>query len=117
MIALSTGALAVVPDPLSDKYTGSAEITSLAKLYVLIEKLQDIGAKNLILEAMLLSAQAIRSDGSSYALGSNEVRIVYEGTLPGSPMRRLIVYMYTRWACKEWLVDFSGEGQWLGEFM
>ncbi|KAF3053471.1 hypothetical protein E8E11_009436 [Didymella keratinophila] len=46
--------LACTPDPPSDTETGEEERLSLARLYVLCEKLQDIQGKNTVIKALFI---------------------------------------------------------------
>jgi hypothetical protein len=100
---LYTNVLAVLPEPVPKDYTGKEEQMALAKVYVLAEKLQDHSTKDAVVQAMLHSALQTRPDGSTYAGGLAEVRIIYDGTPPGSPMRKLLVDLYTYRARSKWL--------------
>jgi hypothetical protein len=111
---LYTNMLAVVPDPLPPNYTGSNEHVKLAKLYVLAEKLQDIDTKNTVLEAMLLATRQTRSDGKCYYPGNGPICLIYAGTVPGSPMRKLLVDFYTYQAEANWLSE--SDETWPTEF-
>lgn len=101
---LYTNQLAVIPSPLPVKYDGSEETEALAKLYALAEKLQDVDTKNIVLKAMLLSSLQIRSITASCVVpGLPTVRIIYAGTPEGSPIRRLLVDIYTYRGRSAWL--------------
>jgi hypothetical protein len=100
---LYTNTLAVVLDLPPDKDNGTEEHKALAKLYVLAEKLQDVDTKNAVVEAMVLASRQLRKENSYYTPGCDTVQIVYAGTMPGSPMRRLLVDFYTYRADKGWL--------------
>jgi hypothetical protein len=112
---LYTNMLAVIPNPGLAKDDSMEEVSRLAKLYVLAEKLQDIETKDLVVEAMLLGSREIRKDGQCYAPGPEAVGAIYAGTMPGSPMRRLYVDIYTYRANSIWLSKNSGD--WPSEFV
>ncbi|KAJ4344990.1 hypothetical protein N0V95_006027 [Ascochyta clinopodiicola] len=81
------------------------EQNTLARLYVLVEKLQDLDAKNKTLTAMVASLCETYSDGHKYAIGHAAVHIVYEGTPSGSLLRKLIVDTYTSQATRSWVSE------------
>jgi hypothetical protein len=78
----------------SDSNDGIDEQESLLKLYVLAEKLQDMDMKNVVMEAMYNCFCEICT-GENHTPNVECIRIVYEGTPAGSPMRRLLVDFYT----------------------
>lgn len=109
---LYTGELALLPVG----FEVSEEHTKLAKLYVLAEKLQDGEAKRTVLQTFLLSSRVGGLFSKPYALGPELVHIVYEGTPQGSPMRRLIVDLYTYRAEKTWITKHAEEWEWPADF-
>lgn len=73
-----------------------AEYTVLAKLYTLGEMLQDTGAKNSALEAILTCSKEKQPDGSSgYCPSSQIINIIYDGTPGPCLARSLMVDFYT----------------------
>jgi hypothetical protein len=110
---LYTNALTVQLEQVSDPYG----YVHLGRLYVLAEKIQDIKTKNAVIEAVLLATRQKRIDGRCYYPGIGIISLIYAGTGPRSPMRKLLVDLYTdqglsEWlmrACHEWPSDFTRE--------
>lgn len=92
---LYTNTLAIMSGSLPKTFHEGDEVFGLVKLYVLAEKLQDVDTKNIVLEATMLSYQKDKRGISDYVPKVQEVRIVYTGTTSGSPMRKLLVDLYT----------------------
>jgi len=92
---LYTGNLAVQPDPIPDKYRGNEEYVSLAKLYVLAERIQDIETKNAALKAFIISARETRADDTTCLPGLRTICIIYDGTPAGSLARKALVDLYS----------------------
>ena len=86
--------MSIEPNPLFDEYPGRSEQEALAKLYVFAEKVQDVRAKNTIMKAFLKSVWKVRSDGLCYVPARGSIHVIYEGSTPGSSMRRLLVDIY-----------------------
>lgn len=84
----------LLPQLRPSKHVVYTEFKRLAKLYVLAEKLQDTDTKNTILVGIVQSRFRVRSNCYRYFPGPSEIRIIYEGTPPSSPARKLIVDMY-----------------------
>jgi hypothetical protein len=99
---LYTDALVIEAEEVSEP-SKSTEYPHLGLLYVLAEKLQDIDAKNVVLEATLLASRREHADGIRYFPGNDMICLIYAGTGPGSPMRNLLVNFYA----------YQGEGEWL----
>ena len=112
---LYTCVLAIVPDPVPQHYNGHLEHIALVSLYVLAEKLQDTRTRNSVLEATLQASRLLRSDGKIYDPGLRSIGILYAGTMAGSPMRRLLVDIYTARA-KSQMLNKPGD-QWPSDFM
>ena len=88
---LYTDKIAVSPDPFDTKPGDiDCERLTLAKLYVLAEKLQDVETKNKVLSAMIGSCQ-YQVGKKKQVLDANFVRTIYGGTMPGSKARRFTV--------------------------
>jgi len=77
------------PDAISHEYR------ELGKLYVLSEKLQDISAKNVTLLAILEVCKQKDSSGGWNVPTPSVIGIIYEGTVDGSPARRLVTDIWT----------------------
>ncbi|KAF2031832.1 hypothetical protein EK21DRAFT_87657 [Setomelanomma holmii] len=63
------------------------EYTDLAKLYVLCEKLQDLQGKTGVVKAFMDHCKTIRKNEAAYYPTGGPVKLVYDGTLPGDPLR------------------------------
>jgi hypothetical protein len=111
---LYTGSFIVIPDPLPENYRGTDERQNLLRLYVLAEKLQDSETENAVLEAMLLSRQ-LRGDGLLYLPSYNDITLLYSGTTTGSPMRKMIVEMWSNSEASNWLTKETQE--WPSDFL
>jgi hypothetical protein len=61
---------------------------ALAKSYVFGEKIIDVRYKNAVLQIIATAQKAF-----NWSMGPESVKIVYEGTPPKSPLRRLIAEM------------------------
>lgn len=88
---VQTNEFSVLPDSLSLEDNGYEE--TLIKLYVLAEKLQDTRFKNAIVRAVIGYCHQSRPNNRFYSLGQSVTRLLYEGTSPGSNMRRVVVEM------------------------
>ena len=92
---LYAGRLAVVAASPPEHKHWNIESTTLAKVYVLAEKLQDSDAKNKALAAILVGSVEKRSDGIEYFPGLDAIKIICEGTPADAKARKLIVDLYT----------------------
>jgi hypothetical protein len=108
--------ISVEPDPVPENYKGSSERLELAKLYVFAEKVQDARTKNVVTKAFLNSVWKLHKCGKWSSPHHDCVNVVYRGTAPGSPMRRLIVdiFAYTitnpvTFEPKDWPKEFFAE--------
>ncbi len=109
-----TGHLAVIAEPDPKGRDRSKEHPLLADLYVLAEKLQDINCKNAIMRAMFHTCRPKGVQGNTPS--AKICCIIYEGTPEGSPMRKLLVDLYTYIATKAWIMSAS-KGKWPEDFM
>lgn len=83
--------------------TASEEWRELCSLYILCEKLQDTTAKNLIIDAIIDATRISRADGTNqFPIGTN-VELLYDGTRPGSPIRKLLVDFYVHAGSATWV--------------
>jgi hypothetical protein len=73
---------------------GGESTRMLCKLCVLAEKLDDVGTKNTVIDALLCSLTKPQTDGNIYLPGRVSVGIIYDGTPEGSPARRLMTDLY-----------------------
>ncbi|KAF1956624.1 hypothetical protein CC80DRAFT_504453 [Byssothecium circinans] len=112
---LYSGQLAILPDSGGSGSDDSISITNssttdtapehyhtLAYAYVLGERLLDVPFKNAIVDAYVLYARGT-SPGRRYYPSNEEIRIIYDGTREGSPIRKLLVDI---WYCRgkvEWI--------------
>ena len=90
---VQTNELSIVPEPLPEQYTGMEEQGTLARMYVLAEKLQDVKSKNAIVRGMIASCYQKRFDNKCYFFGPKSMTLLYQGTMPGSKARKLVVEM------------------------
>lgn len=72
------------------------EYHDLLTLYILAEKLQDIAAKNADITGVIDVSQVVLEDGMWTTPSLKAADIVYEGTPEGSPLRRFLVDMFSR---------------------
>ncbi|KAF2641294.1 hypothetical protein P280DRAFT_517500 [Massarina eburnea CBS 473.64] len=106
---LYSGQLAILPDASSistDSNSSSSNSSindttpehyhTLAYAYVLGERLLDIPFKNAIVDAYVLYARG-NPPGKRYYPSNEEIRIIYDGTGEGCPLRRLLVEI---WYCR-----------------
>ncbi|KAF2121789.1 hypothetical protein BDV96DRAFT_468436, partial [Lophiotrema nucula] len=85
---LYTKKLPVLPDDQeSPSYEG---FHNLAYAYVLGERLMDIEFKNVVADAYVLYARGT-APGKQHYPSNEDVRILYEGTSEGSPIRQLLI--------------------------
>lgn len=82
------------------------EYHTLAKLYVFGEKIRDVKVKNAVLDA-IISRKDEAIEGLQYNPAMQTVNIIYEGTMPGSPARRLMVDNHVRGGKPAWLFKDS----------
>lgn len=94
------------------------EYLVLAELYVFGEKVQDVDFKNIIIDRFIRRMEEPISIVCCYPI-TRTVDVIYKGTLPGSPARRLMVDTHllrggSRWITehvhdhnKEFLMDLS----------
>ena len=83
--------MSVEPDPIPEDYSGHSERLELAKLYVFAEEVQDVRAQDTALKAFLNCVWKLQPDGKWCPPDGKTTRVLYHGTVPGSPMRKLLV--------------------------
>ncbi|KAI8939493.1 hypothetical protein NX059_003264 [Plenodomus lindquistii] len=114
---LYTGKIAITSEALDARIEARDHIRTIARLYILAEKLQDVITRNATVEEMLEACRTPNSDGETYCMGTETVNIIYEGSPPGSPMRRLVVDIYTCRATKDWSQLFQLDNAWPRDFL
>ncbi|CAI9627700.1 unnamed protein product [Alternaria burnsii] len=73
-------------EAVADTYEEKEKVfVALAKSYVFGEKIIDVRYKNAVLQAIFTAQRALH-----WYMGPESVKIVYEGTPPQSPLRRLV---------------------------
>ncbi|KAF1965061.1 hypothetical protein BU23DRAFT_490739, partial [Bimuria novae-zelandiae CBS 107.79] len=114
---LYTGHLAVLdyPTPVSASSPPASRLYLIAHLYVLAEKLEDATAKRAFLDALVDETDKTQTAGGAHFPGNQVVNTVYDGTMSGSPARKLLVDLYTcndecfiskTYEEEEWPVEF-----------
>ncbi|KAF2470510.1 uncharacterized protein BDR25DRAFT_314689 [Lindgomyces ingoldianus] len=73
---------------------------SLFKLYVLVEKLEDIESKEMISDRIQQFTTLVDMDGPVACPPPCCIKIVYEGTPSGDPARRLLIELYVSYQDK-----------------
>ena len=83
---------------------------TLAKINVLAERLLDRDTKNIIIDTMLSKSQTIIGEHSECVFpGLEEICVIYEGTPPFSPARRLMTDLWVQSGEQSWLTGTSAE--------
>lgn len=82
----------------------------LAGLYVLGEKRHDFVFKNAVIDAIIaLSNYYYLNEGiedrTNIGLTGSGVNTVYQGSYPGSHVRRLMVDFHVRFGTREWMME------------
>jgi hypothetical protein len=72
----------------------SKEYDDLFSIYILVEKFQDVTAKNTIIVAVIDMTRVKCEDASRAKASLRSINKVYEGTPDSSPLRRLLMDMY-----------------------
>lgn len=100
-----TGKLAILPEPpfpLEAMDDRAAHYAVLAHAYVLGEMILDIPFMNAIADVYVLNARGV--DGARAHYPTNEdIGVLYDGTSPDSPIRRLLVDIWMYRGKVEWL--------------
>lgn len=108
--------IACIAEPTSGKDIGNFEHVCLARLYVLCEKLQDVKAKNCVVQALMDSIYKKRTDNKWYIPLPPPINIIYKGNVKGSPARQLLLDVFTYSVKAEWLTEPTLDG-YPGEFL
>jgi hypothetical protein len=75
---------------------------SLAHFYVFAEKMKDVKSKNSILRAILACRSTVYSSEPYTCPSTEAIDVIYNGTLAGSPARRLMIDLWTKQATAEY---------------
>lgn len=81
------------------------EYNFLAKLYILCEKLQDLRAINLVMDAFVENTNRKQANDKFYYPSDRVVSFVYENTPEKCPLRSYLVDCHVFAGRKDWLVD------------
>jgi hypothetical protein len=84
-----------------------------ARMYVLGEKFMDLELQDSVLETKARGCQA----KNSYLSFSSTIEIIYDGTLPASPARKLLVDFYCWAGGSKWAEDRDFAGRAWAEFV
>ncbi|KAF1970370.1 hypothetical protein BU23DRAFT_433258, partial [Bimuria novae-zelandiae CBS 107.79] len=74
----------------------------LARLYVMGEEIMDISFKNVLLENFAAMTLRGSNNGTHRYPGRTTICIIYQGTIKESPLRRMVVGMYSALARENW---------------
>lgn len=102
---LYTGEFAVNVAESLKEYDGHAERITLAKVYLLGEKLHDTTCKNAVTKAFSNTIRQARSDGKLFSPNAQVIEIIYSGTGRQSLLRKLIVDFFTSSASSQFISD------------
>lgn len=81
----------------------SDEFSLLTDAFVFGEKIQDDHFKDAVVDAIIKSASTPGKGGHLYYPGAATIGRAYEGTPPGSPLRRLMVDFWVQYGGNEWI--------------
>jgi hypothetical protein len=82
------------------------EYKDMCTLYIFCNRVQDTTSKNLILTAMVEQINKRRADGRRHHPGKVQINLVYDGTMPGDCMRKLLVDIHVWRGSEFW---FKGQ--------
>jgi len=91
--------------PTNAKIDDDVEFDHLVKTYALGEKVDDVGFKDVVIDAICAKSFDNNARGKRYFLGGESTGLVWRATLPGSPLRKLVLDQHVLLADPEW---FSG---------
>jgi len=91
--------------PTEANIADDVEFDHLVRAYALGEKLDDVGFKDAVIDAICAKSFDNNICGVRYFLGGETTGLVWRTTLPGSPLRKLVLDQHVRVADPEW---FSG---------
>lgn len=111
---LYTNTLAILDSTSSN--LPAATIHTIAQLYTLAEKLEDVRAQEEFLKALIDEADKTTAGDDAHFPGISVVSIIYEGTVSGSPARKALVDLYTH-SDESYTPASVAEGDWPVEFL
>lgn len=79
------------------------EYPLLAKLYCFGEKCHDIRFKNTVIDAIIANTNEEDAEGTRWYPTDGAVDIIYKGTRPESPARKLVVDLHVKIGNEGWL--------------
>jgi hypothetical protein len=79
------------------------EYNTLAKIYVLCEKIQDTATKRLVFAAFIEATTKKRVDTRRHYLDSRAIRFIYAGTLASDPLRTFVADCYVLVGNSSWM--------------
>lgn len=85
----------------------SKQWSSLSKLYVLAEKIQDDYCCDATMQHMIKKVDATNTDGQAWYPTGETVARLYNGTLPGAPIRRFLVETHKAKGNPQWIREGS----------
>ena len=88
---------------------------TLAKLYVLGEKIMDSEFQDRVIDAMIAASLEKDEEGWTYHPDSHPALIIYEGTSEGSPARGLIINEFVAFGRDKWITKEAQCGLELNE--
>jgi hypothetical protein len=114
-----TGKLAILPEtpfPPESVDERTAHYSILAHAYVLGDYLVDVAFMNAIADVYVLNARGIDNTRALYP-SNEEIGVLYDGTSPDSPIRKLLVDIWMYRGKVEWLEKETEEGILPREFL
>lgn len=107
--SIYNGELPTTPDSETLNLSPDWENRGICKFYVLAEKLQDIGAKNSAIDALIARSKVKDDHGVGRAPAPGSVKVIYNGTTAGSSARKLLVDFYAHRASLSYMAEAEAE--------
>lgn len=82
-----------------------SEISLLVDAYIFGDKIQDYSFADAVIDAIIKSANTPTIDKSEVVPDAHAIQKAFAGTVPGSPLRRLMVDIWSRHARSIWVTD------------
>ncbi|SMY22710.1 unnamed protein product [Zymoseptoria tritici ST99CH_1A5] len=98
---LYTQNIAVTPTCQMKREESHEQHVRLAHMYVFGEKIQNTAFRNAVISAILEALDGTKGAGA-YNPVTNAVKIIYDGTLPGSTARKLMAYLHVEGGAADW---------------
>ncbi|KAF2802713.1 uncharacterized protein BDZ99DRAFT_428117 [Mytilinidion resinicola] len=96
---------------------GNQEYIDLCKAYCLGESLMDDNFKNAAIDAIIHKNLTPASDRQRWYPVGMAIRHAYDGTPPGSPLRKLLVDFYSKHARVSWFSDYTSKDEMPKDFL